>query len=247
VLIARNHHNPSFLFEELEAAAAEEEDQHDGSSGGELSRTGAPLRFVRTEDAYPSGFEYSDLAAHPAVVIVPYTKSVMSFFELYRMNIPLFAPTVELLVRWERAHGIMNERIYWSRTPRTSRYLNTTHLSPNTRRNKKALLHWLSLCDFYHFPHITYFSSWAELLRKLRSADLAGTSSAMARANARMLDEIRTTWRQMFLRMFNGEPPGSRALPRDYDGAMRALYGAVPSRREPSCERLSQPELGVWT
>eukprot|EP00965_Chrysotila_dentata_P056132 1860433-Pleurochrysis_carterae.AAC.5 len=41
VLIARNHHNPSFLFEELEAAAAEEEDQHDGSSGGELSRTGA--------------------------------------------------------------------------------------------------------------------------------------------------------------------------------------------------------------
>ena len=85
------------------------------------------MRFERTEDAYPNGFEYVELAQHPAVVVVrshllacwaltrtrtrtrtrtltriptltltrtltlyqvPYTKSVMSFFELYRMNVP---------------------------------------------------------------------------------------------------------------------------------------------------------------
>ena len=33
--------------------------------------------------------------------MVPYTKSTMSFFELYRMNVPLFYPSVALLTKWE--------------------------------------------------------------------------------------------------------------------------------------------------
>ena len=37
----------------------------------------------------------------PGVVVVPYTKSAMSFFELYRMNVPLFYPSVALLTKWE--------------------------------------------------------------------------------------------------------------------------------------------------
>lgn len=52
------------------------------------------------------------------MVVVPYTKSVMSFFELYRMGVPLFAPSLELLVQWEREHAVMAERIYWARAPR---------------------------------------------------------------------------------------------------------------------------------
>ena len=38
---------------------------------------------------------------HSGVVVVPYTKSAMSFFELYRMNVPLFYPSVALLTKWE--------------------------------------------------------------------------------------------------------------------------------------------------
>ena len=33
---------------------------------------------------------------------MPYTKSVMTFFEMYRMNIPLFAPSLALLLSWEQ-------------------------------------------------------------------------------------------------------------------------------------------------
>ena len=51
------------------------------------------------------------LATHPAIVVVPYTKSVMSFFELYRMNIPLFAPSLELLVQWERDHSVRRRHV----------------------------------------------------------------------------------------------------------------------------------------
>ena len=57
-----------------------------------------------SEQAYPGGagrggYQYGDLARHPGIVVVPYTKSTMSFFELYRMNIPLFFPSIELLTR----------------------------------------------------------------------------------------------------------------------------------------------------
>lgn len=41
-----------------------------------------PLSHIR--DLYPH-FEYSDLALHPAVIIIPYQISFMTFFEMYRM------------------------------------------------------------------------------------------------------------------------------------------------------------------
>ena len=104
------------------------------------------MRFERTEDAYPNGFEYVELAQHPAVVVVrshllacwaltrtrtrtrtltriptltltrtltlyqvPYTKSVMSFFELYRMNVPGVGLGVRVRVR-VRVRALPHER-----------------------------------------------------------------------------------------------------------------------------------------
>uniref|UniRef100_A0A7S0J5H3 Uncharacterized protein n=1 Tax=Calcidiscus leptoporus TaxID=127549 RepID=A0A7S0J5H3_9EUKA len=170
----------------------------------------------------------------------------MSFFELYRMNIPIFAPTVALLARWDSERQLLSERIYWTKAPQPNRYPNTTTLSPNTRQQPEALMHWIGLCDWYHFPNITYFSSWSDLLRKLRATRLSAVSAAMMAANKRLLAELRLTWRKLFVRMFHGIEPGSRLVPHDYRKAMRALYGSVPSKREPSCVRESRPEMGEW-
>eukprot|EP00908_Phaeocystis_cordata_P002738 Transcript_12981.p1 GENE.Transcript_12981~~Transcript_12981.p1 ORF type:complete len:545 (+),score=135.74 Transcript_12981:94-1728(+) len=242
VLIARNHNNPSKLYAGLHTAA------RGASGGGTGTLAGARPRFERTEDAYPRGFEYTDLAKHPAVVVVPYTKSVMSFFELYRMNIPIFAPSVDLLVSWEQKQHVMAERIYWSGAPRPTTYPNTTLLSPNTRKRKGALQHWLALSDLYVFPNVTYFDSWEHLVQLLRDADLPAISSAMAASNVKQLADLRQLWRGLFLRMFHGQPPGHRLVPSEYAPAMRALYGkgAVPSTEEPSCRRESRPEYGEW-
>ena len=54
------------------------------------------LAIARIRDLYPH-FKYEDLAAHRAIILLPYQISFMSFFEYYRMHIPLFAPTPELL------------------------------------------------------------------------------------------------------------------------------------------------------
>jgi len=253
VLFARNHNNPRALFAGAHAAAraaatAAPEPAPAPAPGAGGTLAGSAVRFERTEDAYPHGFEYLQLAQHPAVVVVPYTKSVMSFFELYRMNVPLFAPSVDLLVRWEMKHAVMAERIYWSNTPRPTPYPNTTRLPPNARTSKPALRHWLGLSDLYAFPNVTLFDSWEHLMQLLLQADLPAISASMAQANAEMLADLRGTWRRLLLQMFNGQPPGHRLVPTDYAPAMRALYGkgAVPSTDEPPCRRESRPEFGEW-
>ena len=59
-----------------------------GSAAPDVAIRG--LDQVYPGGAYGKGYQFSDLARHPGVVVVPYTKSVMSFFELYRMNVPVF-------------------------------------------------------------------------------------------------------------------------------------------------------------
>lgn len=44
-----------------------------------------PLEFVSIREKY-GRFEYSDLASHPAIVLIPYQVSIMSVFEYYRMG-----------------------------------------------------------------------------------------------------------------------------------------------------------------
>ena len=63
------------------------------------------LSFSHIRDLYPH-FQYSDLAAHPAIVILPYQVSFMSLFEFYRMEIPLFVPSLDLLTDWHMTHKV---------------------------------------------------------------------------------------------------------------------------------------------
>lgn len=59
---------------------------------------------------YPH-YQYTDLTAHPGIVYVPYQVSVMSMFEQYRMNIPLWFPSVRLLADWQHQY-MVRTRIY---------------------------------------------------------------------------------------------------------------------------------------
>lgn len=68
--------------------------------------------------------------------------------------------------------------------------------------------YWLGLSDIYTFPHVTLFDSWEHLIQLLRSSDLREISQKMAQSNREMLHELRATWRRLFLRMFEGKPPG---------------------------------------
>jgi len=73
---------------------------------------------VRTQQvAFPSGFNSSeDISQFPASIFIPYQASSMTFFELYRLSIPLLVPSKKLLLSWVFDHGLLWERVYGEHT-----------------------------------------------------------------------------------------------------------------------------------
>ena len=218
----------------------------------DLQRANADGARVEALDAaYPRGYEYADVARHPGVVLVPYTKSTMSFFELYRLGIPLFAPSLQLLLKWELAAAVMSERVYWRYAPSPLR--SPTTPTPNSRTDRHALEHWLPLSDYYVYPHVQYFDSAPDLVEKLQSVDLVAVSAAMARHSREMRPAMHAKWRAVLDKLFGGEPTGSWPSGGGgggggggFDDALRRRFGLELPAEEPDCERQSMPELGQW-
>jgi hypothetical protein len=142
------------------------------------------IKHIR--ELYPH-FKYTDLASHPAVVILPYQISFMLFFELYYMNMPMFVPSPALLTQWHLKYNILKERTwdtvyghpedssvlpkhpYASSSPPSS-------LDPNNEFDERAIREWISLADFYQYPHVVQFDSLQECVEKLSSTDLRAVS-----------------------------------------------------------------------
>ncbi|KAJ1451068.1 hypothetical protein M885DRAFT_621165 [Pelagophyceae sp. CCMP2097] len=196
-----------------------------------------PFKFSTISELYPGRFEYAQLAQHPAILLIPYQVSVMSLFEYYRMNVPIFAPSPELLVNWHKKFNLLKERTWFGvyNRPRRSSPLPkhpdaTDELfrhDPNNDVDREAMAKWLQLSDFYQWPHITIFHSLDDAVQKLQSADLDGISRLMEVENARVKASILDQWQGIFQRMF-----AAPAAPVDlgYDAAMRAHYGVSVSQ-----------------
>ena len=67
----------------------------------------------------------------------------MTFFELYRIGIPIFVPSIRLLNRWELQRHVMSERVYWRHAPSPLRMPSSPN--PNSLTDQAALEHWLKL------------------------------------------------------------------------------------------------------
>jgi len=91
-----------------------------GSGGGGKGNQTQEARGDHAEASAEGGgherstnrFEWVEMMQYPAVVLIPYQVSTMFVFECYRHNVPLFAPSLELLVDWVQNHGILWERVY---------------------------------------------------------------------------------------------------------------------------------------
>ena len=110
---------------------------------------GTPIQMRRMRELYGGSYSWRHVVRHPAIVYIPYQVSTMSFFEFYRMNIPIFVPTAELLTEWVFTHGVMWERIYGA----PERLYNVSS-EPDSPNDNRSLWYWLQQCDYYVFPHV---------------------------------------------------------------------------------------------
>ncbi|KAL7526896.1 hypothetical protein ACHAWF_001960 [Thalassiosira exigua] len=179
--------------------------------------------FLSIREKYAK-YEYTDLAAHPAIVLLPYQVSIMSFFEYFRMGIPMFVPCIELLAKWQTEYTMLNE-ISWNCVHGNCKdpsafppHPASPHLAfdPNDVTNETSLAYWLGFADFYQVPHITYFESWDGLFVKVHSTDLLKIHKKMMSFNKEQVQALRADWADILTRALGKSPPLAQHRDNDH-------------------------------
>lgn len=197
--------------------------------GGEA----ASLSFRKVRDLYQK-YEFSDLAQHRAVIAVPYQVSVMKYFELYWMGVPLLMPSREFFARLHVDHGVINQ-LTWqhaytdqpasgSRAPRHASVKEDLP-DPQAERNYESMFHWIGYSDWYQWENVVLFDSWEDAVRKALTTDFAKVSRAMLKENEQRLADYNKRMQWMMNRMARPTELYSRALPESETESMRRLYG----------------------
>ena len=103
------------------------------------------------------------------------------------MGLPIFAPSLRLLVDWQMNFKVMDE-LLWNCVQQACEkpsvikaHRDWPHVGtdPNDIMNKTNLLYWLRFADFYQWPFIVYFDNWLELFDTLSTANVYKISHDM--------------------------------------------------------------------
>lgn len=206
-----------------------------------LSTSKKSLSIRKIRDLYPH-YEYADVSQHRAVVVLPYQVSFMTFFEFYRMAVPMFVPSPSLLATWHHRHQTLSERTWHyvftkevtssSAIPRAQNSTSRLTSDPNDDSSYEAILQWVTLSDLYSFPHIQQFTSWQHLFDQLTSHDtrsLREISSLMSEHNKRLEAEQVEKWRHIIdkIKEHKNErrKKADTAYPPDMNEALKRAYG----------------------
>ncbi len=119
-------------------------------------------------------------AQYKGIIHIPYNISIMSAFEHYYSNIPLFVPTVPCLERWiKQGKNVLSE----------------LYFPVNQLKIKKQ---WLELSDWYvdsNMPFTIKFDSEDDLYDKMINTNLQKISIKMQHKNAERKEEIYNKWK----------------------------------------------------
>ena len=185
------------------------------------TRRGASFVLETLRKRYQGVYSYADLVSHLGIVYVPYQISYMSIYEQYRMHIPLFFPSLELLTKWQHTYWIMTERTWDGvgrkrphgsyQKPYQQRHsqqhdgaIITQAPDPNNEWDEEAIKHWLAYSDFYTLPHFVLYKSVDDLVQILEEKteqELRETSERMRKYSRGVLAELLRFWRAQLLRI----------------------------------------------
>ena len=153
--------------------------------------------FRSIRNAYPEYYELSQLARHPAVIILPYSVFSYSQEELYDLNIPYFVPSVNFLIQ----SGIVEDRVLYDKPYLSLGSYKTMESdfeddgSPNCR-NEAAQRKWLSYSSFYQRENAIIFDNLTDLACKIHTVDQDGDGlrQKMYAENVKRRDESLQLW-----------------------------------------------------
>ena len=123
------------------------------------------------------------------------------------MNIPLFFPSLDLLSKWHLKYRVVGDRTSdgisgnLKNSSVISGVLGGDIPDPNNEFDLDAIRYWLQFCDFYQWPHITYFNSIDDLALKLTTTNLEQISQNMKIYNRNLTKHLHEQWRQILDRI----------------------------------------------
>jgi hypothetical protein len=157
-------------------------------------------------------YDWQDLANFKGIVLIPYNCSIMSIFEHYTANIPLFVPSINFMLELFKEHknnGVLSE-LTWNQVfnlPSGSiLFNNKKNDDPNDYNNTENIRRWIELSDFYNqewMPYITYFDSFDDLKYKIKNTDLDSISNKMEEFNLKRKNLILDKWKDLLNRLSN--------------------------------------------
>ena len=129
-----------------------------------------------------------------------------SFTEQYRMNIPMFFPSLELTVAWHMEYQFVRQRTwdgYREKKSTGSSILGvqTNVPDPNNEVDEKSIRHWIKFADYYQWPHLVYYDSIDDLVDKMAMVNLTALSLRMNEYNLQAKQHIKDQWSKIMIKI----------------------------------------------
>jgi hypothetical protein len=180
--------------------------------------SGESFHFATAKQLY-GRFELGQLATHRAAILFPYTAhSSYGIAELYALGVPLFVPAPQFLLSLnivgDRLIAHMNYCGEGSFLPQ--RHAASRHVrSPESSEHDDAL-YWLSKAEYYTtMPHVTTFSSFADLAAKLVAANFTALRASVAAHLDQWEGDVKASFAAIAARV-----PKGRVMPASYEEAL---------------------------
>jgi hypothetical protein len=182
-----------------------------------LNQSGPKFNHIR--ELYKR-YELQDLANHRAIVIFPYAVMSYSIVDFYASNLPIFVPSMEFLIK----NRNVDDRILKSEPycdPRQFKDIpafrkSRQKFSPNDDDSIEAQIEWLKYADYYHWPYVTVFNSFEELLQLLKTLNLNEISEKMKQYNKIKETLMLDSWCKILKHDTNDS-----TIPKSYQEAMQ--------------------------
>ena len=224
ILIGQNEdYGTSFLVDGLRKAKA--------AIGGEARR----LQFVPMRSLYPH-YEYSQLCAHKAIIVIPYQVSIMKIMEFYWMGIPILAPSCKFFAELHLQYGVVTDLTWkhtYTRKPADGSYYMFKHPSvkenlpdPMAEHNYEAMQYWLQYSDWcYQFNNSLLFDSWEDAIHLAMTTDFSEVSRRMLIENQQRYSDTISRLSWAVRRMAGPNVQLDRTFPDSRYAAITELYG----------------------
>ncbi len=143
-------------------------------------------------------YEYEELCACKAIIIVPYTVYTGAIVEYLSMGIPMFFPSSRLLASWHIEYYNLVER---NTIPYPTVYseidgVDKTLPDPNNDIDFDAVHYWMKFCEWYKWP-IETFDSFAELEEKMMQVNFEEMHLDLTKFAKKQYVEVKSKWKSI--------------------------------------------------